>query len=145
MTRNDFIHYLIAGMLVKNDNAPEHVIKLALEYADKVELVVPFDEPKKEHKAPPIPEWYNDSYYYPKLNMEIDSCDLSNRAKNLLHDIGVITVGDLCSYSRSDISKFHNAGKKTVEELEDFLGIHGLRFGLDVEEIEAYHQILMSN
>ena len=93
-----------------------------------------------------IPDWYDDSLYYPIFEKMLSTCDLCNRTKAILDQNDVKTVGDLCEYWKTDILKFRNAGKKTLTELDDFLEDHGLSFGTDVENIKKYHnEILRRN
>jgi hypothetical protein len=72
-----------------------------------------------------------------KLNINFDpflfdklvSCDLSVRAKNLIKDAGLKYVGDLVTnINHKDLLKFHNAGKKTIDEIEIFLAEKNLHF-----------------
>lgn len=87
-----------------------------------------------------IPDWYNDSVYYPIFDKMIDDLNLCNRAKKILDQNNVYTVRDLCKYTKAEIRKFRNAGMKTLIDLNDFLEEHGLGFNIDVEQIEKYHQ-----
>ena len=58
--------------------------------------------------------------------------DLSVRALNCLKAAEVETLGELVSYSKSDLMKFRNFGKKSLTELEELVNSKNLNFGFDV-------------
>jgi DNA-directed RNA polymerase subunit alpha len=43
----------------------------------------------------------------------------------------VETVADLVSYTKADLMKFRNFGKKSLTELEELVAHLGLSFGMD--------------
>ena len=90
-----------------------------------------------------IPDWYDDAHYYPIFDKKLCDCDLCNRTKAILDQNNIKTVRTLCWLNKTDVLKFRNAGKKTLNELDDFLEDHGLSFGTDVDKIEKYHQEIM--
>lgn len=53
------------------------------------------------------------------------------------------TVGDICRLKREDLFKIRNFGKKSVDEIEDFLEVNNLSFGMDVDKY--YTQKALSN
>ena len=68
-------------------------------------------------------------------NKEIDPIRdglLSVRALNCLKAAEVETLGELVSYTKSDLMKFRNFGKKSLTELEELVHAKGLNFGFDV-------------
>lgn len=66
------------------------------------------------------------------LMRDIDECDLSVRARNCLTSNGLKTIADLVGYDKQLLMKFRNFGKKTLEELTDFLDAVGLDFDMDL-------------
>jgi DNA-directed RNA polymerase subunit alpha len=58
--------------------------------------------------------------------------ELSVRALNCLKAAEVELVSDLVSYTKADLMKFRNFGKKSLTELEDLVARLGLTFGMDV-------------
>lgn len=58
--------------------------------------------------------------------------ELSVRALNCLKAAEVELVSDLVSYTKQDLMKFRNFGKKSLTELEDLVARLGLTFGMDV-------------
>lgn len=61
------------------------------------------------------------------LNKRIDDTDLSMRAKNLLRGRGIEFVYEILNYSKNALMKFRNMGKKSLDEIEEFLRLHGLK------------------
>jgi DNA-directed RNA polymerase subunit alpha len=59
---------------------------------------------------------------------------LSVRALNCLKAAEVETVADLVSYSKADLMKFRNFGKKSLTELEDVVAKLGLAYGMDTSK-----------
>ena len=57
--------------------------------------------------------------------------ELSVRALNCLKAAEVETVADLVSYTKADLMKFRNFGKKSLTELEELVAHLGLSFGID--------------
>ncbi len=65
------------------------------------------------------------------LKTKLVDMDLSVRALNCLKAAEVDTLGELVSYSKSDLMKFRNFGKKSLTELEELVNSKGLNFGFD--------------
>ncbi len=66
------------------------------------------------------------------LKQKLVDLDLSVRALNCLKAAEVETLGDLVKFSKNDLLKFRNFGKKSLSELDDLLEAHNLSFGMDV-------------
>ncbi len=66
------------------------------------------------------------------LKTKLSDLDLSVRALNCLKAAEVESLGELVSYSKSDLMKFRNFGKKSLTELEELVHSKGLNFGFDV-------------
>ena len=66
------------------------------------------------------------------LKTKLSDQDLSVRALNCLKAAEVETVGDLVRFTRNDLPKFRNFGKKSLSELDDLLATLNLHFGMDV-------------
>lgn len=82
----------------------------------------------------------SDSYDEESLHMrqllktKLVDLDLSVRALNCLKAAEVDTLGDLVTFSRSDLMKFRNFGKKSLAELEELVEVKGLDFGMDLSK-----------
>ena len=68
------------------------------------------------------------------LKSKLVDMDLSVRALNCLKAAEVETLGELVSFSKSDLMKFRNFGKKSLTELEELVHSKGLSFGFDVRK-----------
>jgi DNA-directed RNA polymerase subunit alpha len=66
------------------------------------------------------------------LKSRLVDMDLSVRALNCLKAAEVETLGELVSFTKNDLLKFRNFGKKSLVELEDFVRSRGLEFGIDL-------------
>ncbi len=66
------------------------------------------------------------------LKTKLVDMDLSVRALNCLKAAEVDTLGDLVTYTKSDLMKFRNFGKKSLTELDELVESKGLNFGMDI-------------
>jgi DNA-directed RNA polymerase subunit alpha len=66
------------------------------------------------------------------LKTKLVDMDLSVRALNCLKAADVEALGDLVAFAKSDLLKFRNFGKKSLNELEDLVDNKGLTFGMNV-------------
>lgn len=66
------------------------------------------------------------------LKTKLVDMDLSVRALNCLKAAEVETLGDLVTYTKSDLMKFRNFGKKSLTELDELVESKGLSFGMDI-------------
>lgn len=65
-----------------------------------------------------------------------DLTELSVRSRNSLQKEDINTVRDLVQRTETQMLKIENFGKKSLQEISDFLSEHGLRFGITIEEGE---------
>ncbi len=68
------------------------------------------------------------------LKSKLVDMDLSVRALNCLKAADVETLGDLVSYSKNDLLKFRNFGKKSLTELEELVRNKNLTFGMNIQK-----------
>ena len=68
------------------------------------------------------------------LKTRLTDLDLSVRALNCLKSAEVETLGQLCQFSRNDLLKFRNFGKKSLTELDAKLLSLNLQFGRDISK-----------
>jgi DNA-directed RNA polymerase subunit alpha len=66
------------------------------------------------------------------LNQSVDDLDLSVRAQNCLRAASIKTIGDLVRRDESEMLKFRNFGRKSLQELIQVLEERNLRFGMDI-------------
>ncbi|MCH8554852.1 MAG: DNA-directed RNA polymerase subunit alpha [Schleiferiaceae bacterium] len=65
---------------------------------------------------------------------KLTDLDLSVRALNCLKAAEVETLGDLVTYTKADLMKFRNFGKKSLTELDELVESKGLVFGMDLSK-----------
>ena len=68
------------------------------------------------------------------LKSKLVDMDLSVRALNCLKAADVETLGDLVSFSKTDLLKFRNFGKKSLTELEELVRSKNLTFGMNIQK-----------
>jgi DNA-directed RNA polymerase subunit alpha len=59
-------------------------------------------------------------------NFPIEELELGVRSYNCLKRVGIETIGDLVSKSEAELAAIPNFGKKSIEEVKETLGSHGL-------------------
>jgi DNA-directed RNA polymerase subunit alpha len=67
------------------------------------------------------------------LNMSVNEIELSVRAANCLNNANITTVGQLAMKSESEMLKYRNFGKKSLNEIKDKLTALGLALGMSFE------------
>src|SRR5262249_31624422 len=67
------------------------------------------------------------------LNMSVNEIELSVRAANCLNNANITTVGQLGMKSESEMLKYRNFGKKSLNEIKDKLQALGLSLGMTFE------------
>jgi DNA-directed RNA polymerase subunit alpha len=68
------------------------------------------------------------------LNMSVNEIELSVRAANCLNNANITTVGQLAMKSESEMLKYRNFGKKSLNEIKDKLQALGLSLGMSFEQ-----------
>jgi DNA-directed RNA polymerase subunit alpha len=67
------------------------------------------------------------------LNMSVNEIELSVRAANCLNNANITTVGQLAQKSETEMLKYRNFGKKSLNEIKDKLQQLGLSLGQKFE------------
>ncbi len=62
------------------------------------------------------------------LDIDLQRCSLSIRAKNSLKSANISKMRDLISYKLSDLMELKNTGLKTIQEIDFFVKSCGLKF-----------------
>ena len=68
------------------------------------------------------------------LNMRVDELELSVRSSNCLHAANIVTLEDLVNKTESEMLRYRNFGRKSLNELNNILSELGLSFGMDVDK-----------
>ena len=72
------------------------------------------------------------------LRMRVDELELSVRSANCLRAAGIETLKDLVQRSESEMLKYRNFGRKSLNELNDILKELGLSFGMDISKYQPF-------
>jgi len=116
---------------------PEEAISYAgLILRDHLSLFIRFEEEQKqvevfkeeEEAVTPIMELEE------KLDKSIEELELSVRSFNCLEAAGIKTIRDLIQKSESDMLKYRNFGRKSLNEIKNILKEMGLSFNLKLDE-----------
>lgn len=67
------------------------------------------------------------------LKTRVDELELSVRSSNCLRAANIQNLGELVSKTESEMLKYRNFGRKSLNELTSILDEQGLAFGMDVE------------
>ena len=68
------------------------------------------------------------------VNRPLEEFDISVRSRHTLEKGNIRTLGDVARRSEDDILQIENFGRKSLQEVEDLLSTHGLRFGMKFQE-----------
>jgi DNA-directed RNA polymerase subunit alpha len=68
-----------------------------------------------------------------QLNMSVNEIELSVRAANCLNNANITTVGQLAMKTETEMLKYRNFGKKSLNEIKDKLHQLGLSLGMKFE------------
>ncbi|HFE63366.1 DNA-directed RNA polymerase subunit alpha [candidate division KSB1 bacterium 4484_188] len=68
------------------------------------------------------------------LRMSVDELELSVRSHNCLKNANIKNISDLVRLDESELLKFRNFGRKSLQEIQDILEKKGLYFGMDVDK-----------
>ena len=71
------------------------------------------------------------------FSIRLVNCNLPVRVLNVTKEADIDTIGDLVQYSKLDMIKFRNFGKKSLMQLDDFIHEMGLEWGMDKAKIYA--------
>ncbi len=113
------------------DNALTHAAKILQKHLDV------FDLDKDTLKFDDLKERRDDERAQLKktLNMSVNEIELSVRAANCLNNANITTVGELAVKSESEMLKYRNFGKKSLNEIKEKL--QGLGLKLDDPDIDS--------
>ncbi len=70
------------------------------------------------------------------VNRPLDEFDISVRSRHTLEKGNIRTLGDIARRTEDEILQIENFGRKSLEEVEELLQEHGLRFGMKFQESE---------
>lgn len=98
-------------------------------FANKDSMVLPSEGSRK------VEEFDEDVQTMRQLLMtQLVDLNLSVRALNCLKAADILIIGDLVKYSKADLLKIRNFGRKSLSELEEVVDKMGLTFSMDVSK-----------
>jgi len=68
------------------------------------------------------------------LSMPINEIELSVRSHNCIQSANIQTIGDLARLSETEMLKYRNFGKKSLDEIKGILTSLGLSLGMDIPD-----------
>lgn len=71
------------------------------------------------------------------FSIRLVNCNLPVRVLNVTKAADIDTIGDLVQYSKFEMVKFRNFGKKSLMQLDEFIHKMGLEWGMDKAKIYA--------
>lgn len=71
------------------------------------------------------------------FSIRLVNCNLPVRVLNVTKAADIDTIGDLVQYSKFEMVKFRNFGKKSLMQLDEFIHEMGLEWGMDNAKIYA--------
>lgn len=73
-------------------------------------------------------ELWNDRRGWPATaNADLDQLDVSEKTRNVLRRIGLVSLGDLASKTRAQLEQVPHFSKSAIADAEQALARHGLR------------------
>jgi DNA-directed RNA polymerase subunit alpha len=70
------------------------------------------------------------------FNRSVEELELSVRSSNCLKASNIKTLGELVQKSESEMIKFRNFGRKSLNEISEILSRHGMHFGMKLNKNE---------
>jgi DNA-directed RNA polymerase subunit alpha len=114
---------------ISPEDSVGHAAKIIKDY---VQLLINFDESPVDEQESHIDE--GTEKLVELLRRSVDELELSVRSANCLKAGNIDTLFDLVTKSESEMLKFRNFGRKSLNEIGELLDGMGLRFGMSFED-----------
>jgi DNA-directed RNA polymerase subunit alpha len=127
---------LVIEVTTDGSIAPKDALKEAAKILIQHFLMFSDEKITLETPQEDAPEEFDEEVLHMRqlLKSKLVDMDLSVRALNCLKSAEVETLGELVVFSKNDLLKFRNFGKKSLSELDDLLEKHNLSFGMDISK-----------
>ncbi|MCS7064597.1 MAG: DNA-directed RNA polymerase subunit alpha [Methylacidiphilales bacterium] len=111
-----------------------------------LDIFVNFQEDVVEFEKSKSEATQEDNKLIKLLTMSVNEIELSVRATNCLNNANILTVGQLAMKTESEMLKFRNFGKKSLNEIKEKLQELGLTLGMkfDPEIVEILNKTVES-
>jgi DNA-directed RNA polymerase subunit alpha len=113
--------------------AKEAVGEAAQILMEHLQMFVDFDETYVEEEEEIDEEAERRRAY---LSKPVAELELSVRSANCLEAANIVTIRDLVTKTESDMLKYRNFGRKSLNEIKDLLADMGLSFGMLLDNDE---------
>lgn len=111
--------------------AKEAVGEAAQILTEHLQMFVDFDETYVEEEEEIDEEAERRKAY---LSKPVAELELSVRSANCLEAANIVTIRDLVTKTESDMLKYRNFGRKSLNEIKDILADMGLSFGMVLDD-----------
>ncbi len=111
------------------DDAVSHAAKIL---KDHLELFINFEEEPEPEEEEVVDE--EAQRIASLLKMQVEELELSVRSANCLKAASIMTLEDLVQKSETEMLKFRNFGRKSLNELNAILEGLNLQFGMDISK-----------
>jgi DNA-directed RNA polymerase subunit alpha len=111
--------------------AKEAVGEAAHILTEHLQMFIDFDETYVEEEEEIDEETERQKAY---LSKPVAELELSVRSANCLEAANIVTIRDLVTKTESDMLKYRNFGRKSLNEIKDLLADMGLSFGMILDD-----------
>jgi DNA-directed RNA polymerase subunit alpha len=98
-----------------------------------LEYLKSFSEPQEEK---PVATDLRMNRLRELFNRSVEELELSVRSSNCLKASNIKTLGELVQKTESEMIKFRNFGRKSLNEISEILARHGMHFGMKLQQNE---------
>ena len=133
---NRFVNFIVAESFDSyycTVDPEETVRKAAGILQQQLTVFVDLQGDEQEEQAP------SESEIDPILMRPVDDLELTVRSANCLKAENIYYIGDLIQRTEVELLKTPNLGKKSLTEIKDVLGSHGLSLGMRLENWPPAH------
>ncbi len=103
---------------------------------DHLVIFINFEDEDEADEAPAeIPDQDREAWVE-KLNKSVDEMELSVRSYNCLKNANIATIGELVQKTESEMLKTKNFGRKSLNEIKEFLAGMGLSLGMNLDDFQ---------
>ncbi len=103
---------------------------------DHLVIFINFEDEDEVDEAPAeIPDEDREAWME-KLNKSVDEMELSVRSYNCLKNANIATIGELVQKTESEMLKTKNFGRKSLNEIKEFLAGMGLSLGMKLDDFQ---------
>lgn len=121
---------LILEVWTNGSLSPQEVVLYASHILQRhLDIFVQFGQLPEELEG----EEPQDDALYDKLRMPVSELELSVRSANCLREARIQTLADLVQKTDSEMLKYRNFGKKSLQEIKELLEGMGLQLGMSVD------------